>query len=346
MKKFRTGLVVGKFCPLHRGHEFVIETALEQCDEVIILSYTSENFGYNYKAETRESWLKQLYSRQPVRIHVLDAHPQLPIDLATDLEHRSFCAEYLLYDLETTVQAVFSSENYGDGFAEFLTTYFSDSLKEPTYVEHVMVDAARERFSTSGTALRKSLDELYISPWVRRDLVPRILFTGAESSGKTTLVQHLSKELDVAYTREYGRVVYEARIKEGKILAYEDFAEIARIQEVRERTAAFDARMLLCDTSAVTTEFYAEVEYGQVARSLRERAWKSMDRYDLIFFCNSDIPHEQDGTRRDEAFRSRMNDALLNKFLPYQSGRFFRLSGTLEERAATAKDIMNQKGYI
>ena len=38
--RFRRGLVVGKFAPLHKGHELVIGRALADCDEVIVISYS------------------------------------------------------------------------------------------------------------------------------------------------------------------------------------------------------------------------------------------------------------------------------------------------------------------
>ena len=37
MKK--TGLTLGKFAPLHKGHQYIIETALREMDEVIVMIY-------------------------------------------------------------------------------------------------------------------------------------------------------------------------------------------------------------------------------------------------------------------------------------------------------------------
>jgi HTH-type transcriptional regulator, transcriptional repressor of NAD biosynthesis genes len=33
----KRGLTLGKFAPLHKGHQFVIETALRETDEVIAI---------------------------------------------------------------------------------------------------------------------------------------------------------------------------------------------------------------------------------------------------------------------------------------------------------------------
>ena len=36
------GLVVGKFCPLHRGHMHLIESAIAACDAVLVIGYVVE----------------------------------------------------------------------------------------------------------------------------------------------------------------------------------------------------------------------------------------------------------------------------------------------------------------
>ena len=33
------GLTLGKFAPLHKGHQLVIETALSEMDEVVVIIY-------------------------------------------------------------------------------------------------------------------------------------------------------------------------------------------------------------------------------------------------------------------------------------------------------------------
>ena len=59
-KQFQRGLVVGKFSPLHRGHELVIRRALEQCREVVIISYSNPELA-GCEASKRESWLAALF---------------------------------------------------------------------------------------------------------------------------------------------------------------------------------------------------------------------------------------------------------------------------------------------
>ena len=59
-KPFECGLVLGKFSPLHRGHELVIRRAFEMCREVVIISYSKPELP-GCEAATREKWLAELF---------------------------------------------------------------------------------------------------------------------------------------------------------------------------------------------------------------------------------------------------------------------------------------------
>ena len=37
VERFGLGVIVGKFLPPHRGHRFLIETALSRCDRVVVI---------------------------------------------------------------------------------------------------------------------------------------------------------------------------------------------------------------------------------------------------------------------------------------------------------------------
>ena len=102
MKPFRTGLVVGKFAPLHHGHQLLLDEADRACEEVVILSYSKPEFE-GYGPARRERWLRRLYPR--AKVHVLDdarlaeacdarsvARVELPANDASDDVHRRFVA--------------------------------------------------------------------------------------------------------------------------------------------------------------------------------------------------------------------------------------------------------------
>jgi NadR type nicotinamide-nucleotide adenylyltransferase len=336
-KKFVTGLVVGKFCPLHDGHVKVIDTAAEQCENLIILSYTSGNFP-GCEAEKRQEWLEmatKFWDRTNITIDVLDTKSIVMglVDDSSEFAHRQFCAEHLLETLETTVDAVFTSEDYGQGFADHLALYFTSKFLNPVHVEHVMVDKDRLEHPISGTQLRESTKnmELYTPWYVRKDFVRKVLFLGAESTGKTTLVRALGDEQHTAL--EYGRLLYDAR--NGK-LRYEDMTLIGARQLQVEDLKAGGIKMdefIYCDTSPLTTLFYTEQWFGRVPQKLYDMA-ANLDSYYKIFLCAPDFPMVQDGTRQDEKFRNKGHAFYLKEL---EGKKYTLLTGSLEERIAKVK---------
>src|SRR5271168_4267359 len=107
MKKY--GLVVGKFSPLHRGHEWMVNEAKKQCDELLILSYSNPEFR-QCEAKIRKEWLDARFPS--LRTVVLDPanFPQMPQDNASDKEQQEFLC-WLLGDLfNYPVTHLFASE--------------------------------------------------------------------------------------------------------------------------------------------------------------------------------------------------------------------------------------------
>ncbi|WP_028316292.1 adenylyltransferase/cytidyltransferase family protein [Desulfatibacillum aliphaticivorans] len=57
MKKI--GLTLGKFAPFHKGHQFLIETAFREVDELMILVY--ETGLMDVPLQVRANWIRKLY---------------------------------------------------------------------------------------------------------------------------------------------------------------------------------------------------------------------------------------------------------------------------------------------
>lgn len=337
-KRFQCGLVVGKFCPLHHGHELLIRHALAACEELIVISYTKPEFDGCDRA-TRERWLETLFPSAKVMViddaslHELCAQRNLPgreipHNDAPDAIHREFTGWLCRHVLGQTVNAVFTSEDYGDGFADALSAYFRTHTGSATQVRHVCVDKARSAIPISGTRIRTDphLYRAFLSPDVYASFVRRICFLGGESSGKTTLAQALAERCSTVWVAEYGRELWEQK---NGALQLDDMLAIGREQVRRERTHATQAhRWLMCDTSPLTTLFYSLSMFGRAAPELEALAAR---RYDHVFLCAPDFPFVQDGTRKDAVFRQRQHEWYLDELVK-RSMRFSILSGPLELR--------------
>lgn len=342
-KAFRRGLVVGKFCPLHLGHELLIRRAQAQCDELVVLSYSKPGFE-GCESERRAAWLRMRFPE--VASQVLDdarvaaacaergvAPRELPADSAGDDAHRHFVAWWLLDVRGTPVDAVFTSEDYGDGFAGVLAARFGAPVR------HVCVDKARAAVPVSGTQVRADPHawRQALSADVYASFVRRVALVGGESTGKSTLARALASALETAWAPEFGRELWEA--KRGA-LAFDDMLHIARTQVEREESLARNANgVLVCDTTPLTTSLYSEVLFGAVAEELQQLASR---RYDLLFLCAPDFDFVQDGTRRDAAFRLFQHQWHVGALQRGQVEHVL-LEGTLEQRLAVAIAAIGEK---
>jgi len=215
---FQHGLVVGKFCPLHRGHQFLIETALAACAELVIISYTKPDFEGCDTAK-RKDWLETLYPQTAcfvvdddwLRVRagagVEMRFDGVPHNEAPDDVHRKFCAWLLEMFCGGPVDAVFTSETYGDGFARALSDYFRPAFPAQKAVRHICVDETRVKVPVSGTQIRDNLYEYrsFLDAPVYRSLIKRVALLGGESTGKSILSAALANHLRTEYVAEYGR---------------------------------------------------------------------------------------------------------------------------------------------
>ncbi len=341
---FRRGLVVGKFSPLHRGHEYLIDTARRCCSQVFAISYSNPEYP-DCEAKRRKKWLAELFPdvvglvidpQQPEFLHNMpEGLRQVPLNSAASLTHRLFCGALCTHQLGITVDAVFTSEDYGHGFAEELTHWFSRHNSSGR-VNHILVDRKREKYPVSGTAVRADVHGMrkWLPQEIYTDFVRRILFLGGESSGKSSLAEALAEKYGTAFVAEYGRELWEQR--QG-LLSFPDMLDIAREQIARETLGAHQAtRYLFCDTSPLTTLFYSRYLFGKVEPELLRLAER---HYDLVLLLEPDFPFVQDGTRQPESFRRLQHD-WYRRTLTDRGIRYLNLAGSFSQRKATVAEIL------
>jgi HTH-type transcriptional repressor of NAD biosynthesis genes len=349
-QRFVQGLVVGKFSPLHLGHEYLIEFAKNQCEQLLVLSYSKPDLP-RCPAHIRSGWLCRRFS--DVQVVVLDdamladrcrqvgiAVRTLPDNNAPDDVHRDFVAWFLSEHLVLSVDAVFTSESYGDGFAQSLSRHQQTCMSYVANVVHVCVDLHRQRYPVSGTAIRTnpSAWRKWVSSAVYADLLPRLCILGAESSGKTTLAAALAQALNTVWVKEYGREYWDLVRRN---LTQEELLQVARTQITREEDAAqFASTWLVCDTSPLTTLQYCLLDHASAPDELMLMAQRS---YDLVLLCDTDFVFVQDGTRRDSSF-SRQQHANTIAALNTLRVDYLVVAGTVTNRVETVMRRLQHEG--
>lgn len=148
------GLVVGKFSPFHLGHKYLIDTAVSECQYVYVIPYSNPDLGIP-QSERLLSIINHYDGRS---VFVIDPKGKAPHNNDHEKIHRIFCAiEVFSYVAQLNIafggnfrlpNRVYTSEDYGDGFAKDLSSVFGFDVK------HVCVDKDRVHFPISGTEIR------------------------------------------------------------------------------------------------------------------------------------------------------------------------------------------------
>ena len=321
------GLIIGRFVPLHRGHQYLIDTALTIVSHLTICVRDTQDA--TIPLTTRMAWLKEMYPEAQVI--------GMP-DLEDDLDTQAWVTHTQSF-LGFTPDIFFSSETYGDDFAKILG------------IRHFMVDQARLAFPVYAAEVRKDPFRYwnYLEPCVRSYFALRIRVLGAESTGKTTLCQDLARCYKTSWVPEYGRE-YTERVKKGfseGMWTSQEFIHIAREQNRLEDQMARQAnRLLICDTDSLATAVWHE-RYMKFWSPVVAN-FGSTQHYDLTLVTGDEIPFVQDGFRDGERIRHWMTERFIH-LLEERHEPFVLVAGSPEERLASAiqeiQSVVKKKAY-
>ena len=122
----------------------------------------------------------------------------------------------------------------------------------------------------------------------------RIAVYGPESTGKTELAGKLAAHFGAPLVAEYARERWDHQ----GALTLEDMLPIAREQWRREdAAAATGARLVICDTDALTTVLWSDLLYGTCPDDVRRGAEQRAKRYALYLLLDIDVPFAPDPQR-------------------------------------------------
>lgn len=85
MRRYASGLVVGRFDPPHLGHSFLVEQVAEQCDEVVV--YVNSGPRDAVPGKLRAGWLAELHPEAEV--------VEIVHDLPTDWGDQSLWQQWI-----------------------------------------------------------------------------------------------------------------------------------------------------------------------------------------------------------------------------------------------------------
>jgi HTH-type transcriptional regulator, transcriptional repressor of NAD biosynthesis genes len=322
----KRGLTLGKYAPLHKGHQFVIETALAEMDEVIVIIYDSPETT-SVPLNIRANWLRELYPQ----IKVVEAWDG-PTEVGDTPKIKRLHEDYIINKLKIQgVTHFYSSEFYGEHMGIALGAV------------NRLVDPSRYTIPISGMKIRENPFDYreYIHPLVYRDLITNVVFLGAPSTGKTTIAERMAREYKTVWMPEYGREYWEKNQVERK-LTLKQLVQIAEGHLEREENLLYQANQyLFTDTNAITTFMFSQYYHQTALPKLVELANLAPSRYDLVFLCDTDIPYDDTWDRSGDVSRKTFQKQIIGDLLARKI-QYFVLSGDFEARVSNVKIILKK----
>ena len=169
----------------------------------------------------------------------------------------------------------------------------------------------------------------------------KVVVTGAECSGKSTLSEDLAKRYGVLWVPEMAREYLDGI---DRTYGESDLLKIAELQvhtEDERQAESPLASLLVCDTDLITIRIWGEEKYGRsdpwIVQQTEERP------YDLWLLCSPDIPWEFDPQRENPHDRDRLF-AVYEKTLKALGKPYVIIEGGREERLQQAVLAMGRLG--
>lgn len=167
----------------------------------------------------------------------------------------------------------------------------------------------------------------------------KIVITGPECSGKSTLARNLAAHYHVAWVPEMARFYLDSIARPYTEV---DLLAIARMQLEAEEAALSNAAagLLFIDTDLITIRIWGEEKFGRsdpwIVAQTRTRP------YDLWLLCKPDIPWEYDPQRENPHDRDRLF-SVYERTLQELGKPYAVVGGEEEERLRQALEHTGDK---
>jgi NadR type nicotinamide-nucleotide adenylyltransferase len=137
----------------------------------------------------------------------------------------------------------------------------------------------------------------------------RIVITGPESTGKSTLTRELARHYKTVWVKEYARE-YIGNLN--RDYNYNDILDIAKGQISTENNLADKAnKLLFCDTGLLVPKIWCDVKFGKCHPWILEKI--ENHKYDLYLLCDIDIEWQFDILREHPQKRNELFHLFSNE---------------------------------
>ncbi len=311
----KRGLVLGKFMPPHTGHLALINFAVANCDELIVLiCYTKDEA---ISGEMRTQWLTEIYYSQK-NISIIPFQYDANTLPNTSVSSKDVSKKWAnkLKSFLPQVNIIFSSEKYGEYLAEFMA------------ISYLTFDIKRHQHPVSSTLIRENPLKYwsFIPAQVQPYFVKKVAILGTESTGKSTLTENLAKYYNTSFVPEMAREI----IQRTDECTFDHLHQIADLhaKTINEKIKTAN-KLLFVDTDLTITKSYSNYLFK---KNLIVDHWiEQANNFDHIIFLDKDVTFVQDGTRLEEEYRNQLHDSHLS-LLKKENKKFSVINGDWQNR--------------
>lgn len=247
----QSGVVIGKFMPLHTGHIYLIEFAKNFVYDLTVLVDNLPDGLDTMTLEDRTAIVKETFPH--VNVKAIDVPTYQ--DPADSPDFWQFWADCIVRNVGKKPDYIIGSMDYLKPLAEVIGCEF------------IMIDKARSHVPISATMIRNAVQH-YLNgdqeeffkikdfiPTVTKDHLTRdVYIVGGESTGKSTLARTLANQLHTIYVKEYA-IDYIG--EHGRELNEVDLFSIARGQLALQKTLRRESNLFcIHDTDLITSKIW------------------------------------------------------------------------------------------
>lgn len=338
---YKIGVFPGKFLPPHRGHLNAIINAVTKCEKLYVVVSDHPELTKRLCDEAniklmdlklRAKWLSiELQNFDHIKVIMLneDGIPEYPYGWKQ-------WSERLKRLIPERFDVIFGGE----------TEYQEQHNMNFPNVKYEIYDCNRERYPISATKIRSNPFQYwdYILGSARPYFTKKILITGSESCGKTTITKYLAKIYHTSWAEEEGRY-YSAKYLGGneEVFTVDDFSRIAYLhREVENHAIKTSNKITFIDTDALVTQFYCNMYLGKTSDIVDK--FIDPSRYDLILMFKPDVKWVDDGLRwnSEDSTRLKLHEELKNMYIEKGFGdKMIEISGKYDERLVKAIEVID-----
>ncbi len=164
----------------------------------------------------------------------------------------------------------------------------------------------------------------------------KIVLTGPESTGKSTLAKQLANHFEASVVPEFARYFIKNLDRE---YIESDLLEIAKGQlDYELHQSLLTDAILICDTDLMTIKIWSEYKYGRCDPQILK--WIEQQKYDHYLLCGTDVDWQFDLQRENPAQRIELYE-IYKKQLKIYKKQFTEISGSKNQRFQKAIKLID-----